>query len=103
MALDFKQVQVDFDYTSGIRQKQPFTVAFDSKVRRANAAIKGFRMKFKNDDMSFFEQEIDIDPDSLTVNGHTASGTVDFVLRDDSGLGNPYGGYVQLLVIAELE
>lgn len=103
MALDFRQVTVRFDYTSGIRQKLPFTAVFDSKVRKANAAIKGFKTGFKNDDHEFLEQEIDIDPSNLTVDGNTASGTVDFLLRDDTGLGNDFGGYVQVLVIADVQ
>ena len=102
MALDFRQVTVNFDFTAGISQKQPFTAVFDSKVRKANAAIKGFKIGFKSDDHEFLQNEIDIDPENLILSGNTASGTVDFLLRDDTGLENQFGGYVQLLVIADV-
>lgn len=103
MALDFRQVTVRFDHTSGISQRLPFTAVFNSKVRKANAAIKGFKIGFKDIDHELLAQEIDIDPDNLTVSGNTASGNVDFLLQDDTGLGNAFGGYVQVLVIADVE
>ena len=101
MALAFKQVTINFDATSGITQNEPFTAVFNGKVRKAEAVLKGFRIGFTNDDHEFFTEEIDIDVDQ--VSGTSVKGRVQFLLRDDTGTGNPFGGYVQLVVIADVE
>ncbi|NJO17048.1 MAG: hypothetical protein HC877_15300 [Thioploca sp.] len=101
MAIAFKQITVNFDFTSGIRQVQPFIADFNRKVLTAEAALKGFRIGFKDDDHEFFIQEIDID--ILKIKDDVVEGRVEFLLQDDTGLGNDFGGYVQLIVIANLQ
>ena len=103
MSVAFRSVPVHFDFTSGIKQNQPFTAVFSNKVRKANAALRGFKIGFKNDDHEFFLQKIDIGPKKLTIDGNTVSGSVDFLLQDDTGLGNDFGGDVEVLVIADVE
>ena len=103
MALAFKQVTVEFDSgikTPGITKEKSFTATFNGPVRTAEAVLKGFKMGFSGEDHELFKQEIDIDVDQIS--GNTVKGRVQYLLRDDQSTENLFGGYVQLVVIADV-
>ncbi|MBI1227797.1 MAG: hypothetical protein GC192_21360 [Bacteroidetes bacterium] len=102
MKVEFKQVTIHFDYTSGIRQREPGTATFSGRVLSAEAMLKGYQIKFKDSNRPFFEQEVDID--ITGTSGNRVDVAADFVLRDASGnLDDRYGGYVQCVVVAVVE
>lgn len=101
MALDFRNVVVPFNPTSGAAQRENGTAVFGSTVRRANTALKGFNIFYTNGDHHVLRQEIDIDLTS--INGNSVNFAVDFTLRDNSGtFDDPFGGSVEVLVIADV-
>jgi hypothetical protein len=70
MALAFQAHRVNFDSTSGIKQRQPGSVNFPSRVVTANCVLRGYKMKFTNGDHPIHEMEIDIDgPSNSQING----------------------------------
>ncbi len=102
MAIAFKSTWVQFDPTKGQKQREPGTVTFPSKVKTANAAIKGFRIGYTDKDHHIYQIEVDVDMASIV--GPTVNFFVDFLLRDSSGyIDDRYGGWVEVLVIAEIE
>ena len=101
MALDFRNVVVPFNPASGGAQRENGIAVFNSTVRRANTALKGFNILYTNGDHEILRQEIDIDLTS--INGNSVNFAVDFVLRDGSGsFDDPFGGSVEVLVIADV-
>ena len=104
MALAFKTRRVNFDSTQGIRQRQPGSVNFARPVRAgaAGCAVKGYNIRFTSGDHPIREIEIDID--SVAINGTNVTFEVDFVLRDATGnYDDAYKGWVSVLVIADLQ
>lgn len=101
MALDFRNVVVTFNPASGGAQRENGIAVFNSAVRRANTALKGFNIFYTNGDHHVLRQEIDIDLTSIS--GNSVNFAVDFVLRDSSGnFDDPFGGSVEVLVIADV-
>ena len=101
MALDFRVVNITFDPTAGRPQRESGTAVFNSNIRRANAALKGFNITYNNGDHHLLREEIDID--ITQVQNNTVEVAVDFVLRDSSGnFDDPYSGKVEVLVIADV-
>ncbi len=101
MALTFRTQTVNFDPTRGQRQREPGSVTFPSRVRTAHAAIKGFSIGYTDSDHHIYQAEVDID--MASVIGPTVNFFVDFLLRDSSGnIDDRYGGWVEVLVIADL-
>jgi hypothetical protein len=101
MTIDFRVLNINFDPTSGRAQRESATAVFNSNIRRANAALRGFNISFNNGDHNFLREEIDID--ITAVQNNTVEVAVDFVLRDNSGtFDDPYSGKVEVLVIADV-
>jgi hypothetical protein len=101
MAIAFKSTWVQFDPTKGQTQREPGSVTFTSQVRTANAAIKGFRIGYTDSDHHIYQMEVDVDMSSIV--GPTVNFHVDFLFRDSSGyIDDRYGGWVEVLVIADL-
>jgi hypothetical protein len=104
MALAFKQVTVNFDTgpnVPGLIKEKSFTAVFNGHVRTAEAVLKGFEIGYSGADHEVFKQEIDIDVDQIS--GNSVQGRVQFLLRDDTQSSHPFGGYVQLVVIADVQ
>ena len=101
MAIDFRNLQIRFDPTSGRPQRESATAVFGGPVRRANAALKGFNIGYTNGDHEVLRQEVDVDVTSILNN--TVTVAVDFLLRDSSGdIDDPFSGSVEVLVIADV-
>ena len=106
MALAFRQVTVDFDSSvnvPGQLKEKSFTAHFNSHVRTAEAVLKGFSFGFSDGDHEIFKQEVDIDLDPISGNSNNVTGRVQYLWRDDTQAGHHFGGYVQLVVIADVQ
>ncbi len=63
--------------------------------------MKGYKVGFTHGDRPF--REILVDINNIAVNGNNVSFDVDFGLRDASGnYDDPYEGFVEVLVIADV-
>lgn len=101
MALQFRDVTVNFDPTSGDTQHEQVTAVFDSQVLGASVALKGFNIAFNNGDHHVRQETIDAFVTAITNN--TVTVQVDFLLRDDSGnIDDPFSGSAAMLVLAEV-
>ena len=101
MTMDFREVTIRFDPTSGRAQRESATAVFGSRVRRASAALKGINIGYTNGDHELLRQEVDIDVTTILNNAVTVA--VDFLLRDASGnIDDPYSGSVEVLVLADV-
>ncbi|MGE5763544.1 MAG: hypothetical protein ACM3ZF_06610 [Mycobacterium leprae] len=70
-------------------------------MNRAEAALKGFDISYRDDDHHLLREEVDIDIDGIIAN--TVSVAVNYVLRDNSGnIDDAYRGVVEVLVIADV-
>ncbi len=99
--LDFRSVTVSFPTLSGGPQRQTGFATFGDPVRVANTALKGFNIFYGNGDHHILRHQVDIDV--LAINNNVVNFAVDFVLRDSSGnFDDPFGGSVEVLVIADL-
>ena len=100
MALEFRQLTIHFDPTRGRRQRESQTVTFGAHVQKAEAMLKGFRLRFNNGDHHILEQEVDLD--ITRVSGNAVTVAADFLLRDGSGnIDDPFSGFVQAVVVAD--
>ena len=98
MAIDFKSTWVVFPRVrSAVKQTLPGHVTFDSTVRKANAALKGFKMWVISGDHNFYHQEVDID--SIQIDGRTVNFNVDLMIV--CGRNERFEGTVEVLVIAD--
>jgi hypothetical protein len=101
MTLDFRLLNINFDPTTGRAQRESATAIFNSRVIKAQAALKGFNISFNNGDHNFLREQVDIDVTGVQNNAVEIA--VDFVLRDNSGnFDDPYSGSVEVLVIADV-
>ena len=99
MAVHFRTAKVKFDRTRHRVQSEQGYVQFDGNVVRANAAIKGFHIRYSDGDRPFFKQEIDVR--GVSIKDNVVHFTVDFLIRDSSGnIDDPYEGWVNVLVVA---
>jgi hypothetical protein len=102
MALSLLNYKVEFDSTKGKIQHEHGSVTFSSNVIVADAALKGYDIKFSSGDHHLSELEISIQEVSKT--GPTVNFTVYFLMRDASGdIDDPFEGWVDILVIADLQ
>jgi hypothetical protein len=99
MALQFREGTLLFPPTTGRRQRANTTVVFAGPVHSAQAAIKGYNVRYDNGDHHILELEIDLD---TTVTANTVTVFGDFVFRDSSGtFDDPYSGFINFIVIAD--
>jgi hypothetical protein len=100
MALEMREVTMNFDFTSGIEQRQESTAVFNAPVEQAQTMLKGFSIQYGNGDHHILKQEIALDV--VSINNNTVTVAANFLLRDDSGnIDDPFGGFVQAVVIAD--
>jgi subtilisin family serine protease len=97
----FREGWINFPSTAGRKQRASSVVNFGRNIITHQAMLKGFNISYDNGDHHILETEIDLDSivsgTSVTVNG-------DFLLRDSSGnIDDPYRGWINFVVIAELE
>ena len=102
MSLAMKEFTIHFDPTSGQRQEESQTVVLDGTVRKAQAALKGFKVGYSDRDHHFLETEIVLDVTRIFRNSVTV--TANFLLQDSTGgdMDDPFDGCVQGIVIADV-
>jgi hypothetical protein len=102
MPIDFRTPPaMTFDPTAGQVQTQFTTALFNSPVRRAEVALKGFNIGYTNSDHHVLRELIQAHIDAIENN--TVRVRVDYLLRDDSGnIDDPYNGTVDVVVMAEV-
>ena len=102
MPIDFRTPPtLNFDPTSGQVQTQFTTAQFNSRVIRAEAALKSFDIGYTNGDHHVLREVIQTNIEAMLDN--TVTFRVDYLFRDDSGnIDDTYNGTVDLLVIAEV-
>ncbi|WP_452597627.1 hypothetical protein [Pontimicrobium sp. MEBiC01747] len=97
--VSFKELSITFDSTKGKKQREIATAVFKSKVKSAQAVLKGFNIRYTDGDHHVLEQEIDLDITKIV--GNTVTVAADFLLRDSSGhIDDRFHGWVQCVVIA---
>lgn len=103
MPLEMKVTTVSFDYTHGDVQVEPGSVNFSRPVRSVKCALMGFNIKYRSGSEHPLNRML-IDIDEVEKNGTQAKFKVRAGLRDASGnFDDDYGGYVQVLAIADTE
>ncbi len=102
MSLAFRNEVIRFDPTKGRKQREPGSATFNSNIINSSVALRGFHIGYTNGDHHIYQLQIDIDKGSVI--GPTQKFNVDFLLRDSSGgIDDRYEGWVEVLVIAEVE
>ena len=100
--LAFKTTTVEMPSTKGTTSVASGRVAFNSEVRTADIALKGFTVKFDNQHDHHFGQ-LDIFLREISVHNKSVSFSAFVMLRDFSGsIDDSYSGFVDVLVIADL-
>ena len=102
MAIELRSLpRFTFPSQSGAPQSQVQTLSFPTVVRSAAAAINGFRIGFTSSDHHLFREEVDASA-TMTPNGLGVTVTVNFALRDKSGVfDDPYEGFVDVVLIVD--
>jgi len=101
MPLDFRRGSIQFDSTTGQTQTELGAVVFPNTVRRADATIAGYDIKFTNGDHEISRQLIDARVER--IQDRTVFFRINFLLRDASGnIDDPFSGTVRVLVLADV-
>jgi hypothetical protein len=103
MAVKFVTTRVKFDPTSGTMQVEPGNATFKSKVLSAGLAVNGWGIQYDNGDHNFKLQHVNAVETSMKIQGNDVSFSVEFLIEDDSGPSNPFSGWVDVLVIADVQ
>ena len=99
MTLAFEKRTISIPNGTGLRTIND-TVSFDSRVRRAEVAISGFRLDYRNADHHIDTVEIDVDLLSRAGNDVSFRVRADYADQNNDDL---YRGRVEVLVIADVE
>ena len=100
-AIDFREVTINFDSTRGRTQRESGTATFGGRVLKAQAFLNGFDIGYNNGDHEILRQKIDLYV--TRINNNRVDIAADFLLRDGSGnIDDPYSGWVQAVVIADV-
>jgi hypothetical protein len=100
MAVEFRQLTINFDPTAGRVQREEATAVFSARVQKAEAMLKGFQIGYNNGDHHILREEIDLDVVQIQNNSVTVA--ANFLLRDSSGnIDDPFSGFVQCVVVAD--
>ena len=103
MGVGFSVQRHDIRGTSGHAINHEGVATFERNVREASTALNGYKLRFVGKDRELHEIEVDVDR-PFEINGRTVRYRFQAGLRDRSGVFNDrYDGYVQVLVIADLE
>jgi hypothetical protein len=104
MAIEIRSLpRFTFPSQSGGPQSRALTVGFPTTVRRAVAAINGFRIGFTSSDDELFQKEVDASAQPTSgEQGPEVIVRVNFALRDKSGVfDDPYEGFVDVVLIVD--
>ncbi len=99
MSIQVKLVHLDVDRTMRAEHIQQAHVVFPGRVKKAEAAIKGFRMEYEDDSKNFFIQKVSLQ--KVETVDDVVKFELHFLLQDDNDhLENVYKGGVLVVVIA---
>ncbi len=101
MAVQFREARIYFDRSTNVRQREKRNVNFSGRVRSYQAMLKGYNIKYNNGDHHILEQEIDLD--SRLISNNVVEVYADLVLRDNGGFDDPYSGWIEFVVIADVD
>lgn len=102
MSLAFQTANVTFPTTRDKMQTLNGQATFNTNVKLADAAIKGFNIQFVGSDHNFYLGEVNVR--EVKFSGNLVKFIVDLGLRDFSGdWDNNYSGWVNVLVTADVE
>jgi hypothetical protein len=100
--LSFRIINVKFPPFSGGPQRMLTSVRFPSRVRTAEACIRGFYAKFTDADHHYHQLEVFLS-EQVGVDGREVGFSVYFALSDFSHpFDDKYEGEIEVLVIADL-
>lgn len=99
MTLDFRRKRVSIPSGTGRRSINDF-VTFSSTVRKADIAINGFQLDYVDADHHI--NVVEVDTDLLAIGGPTVNFRVETDYADKN-FDDKYRGYVEVLVIADVE
>jgi hypothetical protein len=100
MAMDFRTTEVVFKEAKRDDNTEKGMVTFDSRVRKADAAIKAYQLGYTEGDHELLLQKVQVW--DVKEQGDDVHFQVTIGLRDDSGnYDDPYEGKVSVLVIAD--
>jgi hypothetical protein len=100
MRTEFQKTRVRFDRTKGILQREPFVVPFSGRVEQAQAFLTGFTAYFDNDDHNLRRLQVEVDV--TDINRSVVEGIARLGLRDSNGYDDPYSGWIELVVVAQV-
>ena len=102
MAIDFQRVSVSFEPPiTGREYSRRGAAVFGGTVRKAEVVVAQFDMFFRPGEHPIHEQAIGTR--ITAINGPRVDVDVSILLRDASGnIDDPYGGAVDVLVIADV-
>ncbi len=100
MPIEFQPVpRIELDRTVGQMETEFRAASFVRPVRRAEAILKGFELRYTNGDHHILKEQVAL---STRINGNTVEVRADVLLRDGSGnIDDPFDGWVDAVVIAE--
>jgi len=100
MSIQFRDVQMQFSEGKRKDSVMRTSVFFDSHVRAADAAIKGFELGYTEGDHELKLAKVGVT--DVEARGQEVTIEVTIGLRDDSGdYDDPYDGNVTVLVLAD--
>jgi hypothetical protein len=98
MALDFRRRTIQIP--NGTRRRSiDDDVTFNSRVRRAEVTLKGFRLDFTNSDHHI--NVVEVDTDLVSISENEVHYRVE-CLYADKNFDDSYSGNVEVLVIADV-
>lgn len=98
MPLDFRRRTIQIPNGTG-RRSIDDSVTFNSRVRRADVALNGFKLDFTNSDHHINVVEVDTDRVSVSENEVHYRVECNYA---DKNFDDSYSGNVEVLVIAEV-
>jgi len=98
MPTDFRTQTLNIPIGTG-RRSLTSSVTFGSRVNRANVALNGYKLDYVSDDHHI--NIVEVDTDIVSISGNKVNFRVEFQYSDKN-FDDPYQGYVNALIIADV-
>jgi hypothetical protein len=98
MPLDFRYPSIPVPAGTG-RRTIPGSATFNSNVRSAGVALNGFKLDYSDSDHHI--NLLEADTDIVSINGTTVRFNVECDYADKN-FDDSYGGYVTVMVVADV-
>jgi hypothetical protein len=100
MAVEFYDDTLGFQKTTGTEAHASFDHAFSTRVKSARAVMRGFHIKFDNNEHPLLEHTAKL---QVSINGNVVTINGTLMWRDNSGnIDDPFEGEVDYTIIAEV-